>query len=318
MMNKKKKQAEDLLELVTDREVTVGQLAESITRATGIRCTPGMINNYEKLGLVQHASRTEGGMRRFKIKDIQVISQIKRWQAEGMSLAQIKNKLSIFADEMPAIEDFPYLPDDKRMRILEAAARIFPQKGYEATTIKEIAAEADISPSMVYQFYKSKEDLFLSFTENTAYSQIMEVMTESLTHKKDFNFEDIRQALFDVAYDFVTWHIERLELIRLLVATSRTFPGIGKQYREKLMRPTEQLLAQYFRRLSAYGQFTVSDPECASKVFFSIFADMALSWNWFSGESEPVFPGKHEILASIDTYLNGIFCNPTPNSSGVD
>ena len=306
-MKKKNTHLTVLLDVSTDREITVGQLAESITRNSGIRCTPGMINNYEKLGLIQHSSRTEGGVRRFKVKDIQIISCIKRWQAEGMSLGQIKKQLAECANDLPSAETLPYLPEDRRSRILEASASVFLKKGYEATTMQEIAAEANISPSMIYQFYRSKEDLFLSFTENTAYSQIMELMTESLDKKKKFAYEDIRQALFDVAFNFVSWHVERLELIRLLVSTSHNFPGIGRHYRDKLIRPTEQLLAQFFKHLTDQSRFTVADPEWASRIFFCIFADMALSWNWFSGNVNPVFPNKTEILAAIDIYLAGIF-----------
>lgn len=306
-MNTKSNREMNIVSNPADREITIGQLADSITQNTGFRCTPGMINNYEKLGLVRHSSRTEGGARRFKITDIQVISRIKRWQSEGMSLDQIKTRLAEDKDLSPNDEELTYLPEDKKIRILEASARIFPNKGYEATTMQEIAAEADISPSMIYQFYRSKEDLFLSFTENTAYSQILEVMTETLDDKKIYKYEEIRQVLFDVANNFVIWHVKRLEHIRLLVSTSRTFPSIGKHYREKLINPTERLLAQFFEHLNVQGQYSVTDPVWASRVFFCIFADMALSWNWFSGNVDPVFPGKAEIFAAIDIFLAGIF-----------
>lgn len=306
-MKKKSTHQANLLDISAEREITVGQLAESVTRSAGIRCTPGMINNYEKLGLIRHSSRTEGGIRRFRVKDIQIVGCIKRWQAEGTSLVKIKERLDSDSEALLPAEPMPYLPEDKRTLILEASARVFPRKGYEATTMQDIATEANISPSMIYQFYRSKEDLFLSFTENTAYNQIMESMTASLDKNKQFAYEDIRQALFDVASNFVSWHVERIELIRLLVSTSRSFPGIGKHYQEKLISPTEQLLTQFFERLTVQGQVPVANPKWASKIFFSIFADMALSWNWFSGNAKPVFPSKSEILAAIDIYLTGIF-----------
>lgn len=45
-------------------------------------------------------------------------------------------------------------------RILIAARRIFAEKGYERATIRAIAAEASINPSMVIRYYGSKESLF--------------------------------------------------------------------------------------------------------------------------------------------------------------
>jgi AcrR family transcriptional regulator len=47
-----------------------------------------------------------------------------------------------------------------RRRILEAAQRQFAADGYERTTIRTVAAEADIDPSMVMRYFGSKEGLF--------------------------------------------------------------------------------------------------------------------------------------------------------------
>lgn len=47
-----------------------------------------------------------------------------------------------------------------RDRILAAATRLFGELGFDRTTIRAIAAEADIHPSMVMRYYGSKEELF--------------------------------------------------------------------------------------------------------------------------------------------------------------
>jgi len=47
-----------------------------------------------------------------------------------------------------------------RRRILEAARRQFAADGYERTTIRTVAAEAAIDPSMVMRYFGSKEGLF--------------------------------------------------------------------------------------------------------------------------------------------------------------
>ncbi len=47
-----------------------------------------------------------------------------------------------------------------RDRVPEAARRIFADDGYERATIRAIAAEASINPSMVIRYYGSKEGLF--------------------------------------------------------------------------------------------------------------------------------------------------------------
>ncbi|MDD5090883.1 MAG: TetR/AcrR family transcriptional regulator [Candidatus Wallbacteria bacterium] len=49
---------------------------------------------------------------------------------------------------------------EKKQRILNAALPVFAGKGYEKTTIDEIAHGADVSKGTVYTYFRSKEDLF--------------------------------------------------------------------------------------------------------------------------------------------------------------
>jgi len=47
-----------------------------------------------------------------------------------------------------------------RQRIVQAAQRRFSLDGYERTTIRAVAADAEIDPSMVMRYFGSKEGLF--------------------------------------------------------------------------------------------------------------------------------------------------------------
>lgn len=50
--------------------------------------------------------------------------------------------------------------------LLEAAERVFSEKGYHATSIRDIAREAQFSVGGVYQFFTSKDELYLRIVEN--------------------------------------------------------------------------------------------------------------------------------------------------------
>jgi AcrR family transcriptional regulator len=54
----------------------------------------------------------------------------------------------------------PRRSDRTRAAILHAARERFATEGYERTTIRAVAAEAGIDPSMVMRYYGSKERLF--------------------------------------------------------------------------------------------------------------------------------------------------------------
>ena len=56
---------------------------------------------------------------------------------------------------------FLSLPDDKRTSIINAALRVFSQYGYKKSPINEIAAEAGISKSLLFYYFKNKKELYL-------------------------------------------------------------------------------------------------------------------------------------------------------------
>jgi AcrR family transcriptional regulator len=53
----------------------------------------------------------------------------------------------------------------KKSLIIEAAARVFANRGYNSTLIAEIATEAGIGKGTIYEYFPSKEDLFFAVFE---------------------------------------------------------------------------------------------------------------------------------------------------------
>jgi AcrR family transcriptional regulator len=53
--------------------------------------------------------------------------------------------------------------EETRDRILDAALRLFRERGFEQTTMRDVATEAGVATGAAYYYYRSKEDLVMAF-----------------------------------------------------------------------------------------------------------------------------------------------------------
>jgi AcrR family transcriptional regulator len=110
---------------------------------------------------------------------------------------------------------------ERRWRILDAAVRLFAARGYEATSVGEIAAAAGISKPVVYDHFESKRQLFV---------ELMESIRDDLTARgaaamsADAPLEGrVRQAV-DAFFAYVE---ERPDAARVLLVVPRGEPELA-------------------------------------------------------------------------------------------
>jgi len=56
---------------------------------------------------------------------------------------------------------FEQIPQEKRRRVLTEAAQLFAERGFSATDVAELASRAGVSKGSLYNYFESKEDLYL-------------------------------------------------------------------------------------------------------------------------------------------------------------
>ena len=65
-------------------------------------------------------------------------------------------------------EKFFDLPEEKRQRIINAGYRVFARNSYKKSPMSEIAAEAEISKSLLFYYFHNKKELYLFLWEEGA------------------------------------------------------------------------------------------------------------------------------------------------------
>lgn len=71
---------------------------------------------------------------------------------------------------------------DSRLAILMAAKELFLVKGFEATTLRNIAEKIDFSPSSIYQYFKDKNEIFYTL-HSEAFTELLNKLKASEVHE---------------------------------------------------------------------------------------------------------------------------------------
>lgn len=81
-------------------------------------------------------------------------------------------------------------PEERKQEIIETALALFTEKGYENTTIQDIAEKLNIAQGLCYRYFKSKQEIFAASSDYYA-KKAVEHMTNSLNNNdtaiKKFN-----------------------------------------------------------------------------------------------------------------------------------
>src|SRR5947207_6789506 len=64
---------------------------------------------------------------------------------------------------------------DKRARIIDAAIKVFAERGFHTATVAEIARAAGVADGTIYLYFKSKDDLLLRLFDEKMTALLAEV-----------------------------------------------------------------------------------------------------------------------------------------------
>jgi AcrR family transcriptional regulator len=150
--------------------------------------------------------------------------------------------------------------DQKRQHIVDTAYRLFQSKGFANTSMSEIAAEVGGSKATIYNYFPSKEELFVDCMTCFSDQYIDRIFSGLQDGKGELRarlLETFKHALQ------VLCSPEMLASKRLLIAEAER-SGIGKLFYRKMDGYMGELAA-ILRRAMDEGQLRQSDPLLAAR-----------------------------------------------------
>ncbi|CAN7307760.1 TetR/AcrR family transcriptional regulator [Ensifer sp. ENS07] len=157
---------------------------------------------------------------------------------------------------------------DRNRRILDAAAVLFREVGYDSARIEDIAERAEISVGTFYNYYENKGDILLA----TVSMEVEEVLAGggSIVDNPPASVMGALDALIGEYYDHSLYYLSK-EMWRTAMAIAIQQPEspFSKRYTELDRRLCEQV-STLIRKLQAKGVVALDvDAEAVGEMFFN-------------------------------------------------
>src|SRR2546425_5194511 len=150
----------------------------------------------------------------------------------------------------------------KRQAIIEAARNIFAIKGYEDTTIAEIAEEAGVAVGTVYLYFHNKREIYTSVSLDWAAS-IASVMRDPRI--VTLPFEQVPRAMIEATFRICHQNSGQMSLFKVDIQSEEEI----QQHRAAEALITNAL-DTFLRQTIAQGTLAQFDTEMYAKILFGL------------------------------------------------
>jgi len=166
---------------------------------------------------------------------------------------------------------------ETRERLLEAATIVFAEKGYYAAAVDDIVQVSQTSKGSFYNFFPSKQDLFLALVDRLADRLVARIEEAIATQKGALSKVD---AALKAALDDLSKH-RRIARILFIEAV-----GLGHAFNEKFFQVHSKfagLIEKYLTKAVEEGAIPEIDTRLAALAWFGAINEVVIGW-LYTGE----------------------------------
>lgn len=136
----------------------------------------------------------------------------------------------------------------RQSQILDAAARVFAEKGFHLTTIKDIARAAGTADGTIYNYFANKTALLIAILDRMRDQMMQNVDLDVLTS------QDVRAILRTfLAHPLMALQADDFALARVIMSETAVNPELRTLYEQKILQPTLAAAETLLQTLAAQG-----------------------------------------------------------------
>ena len=162
--------------------------------------------------------------------------------------------------------------------MIETAARLFAERGYESVTVRDILAEVNGAPGMFYYYFKSKQDIYLAVMEEYITARLDKKC--ALLENTEMSFEDRRALLTEMIVQDINGYGARFPAIGDETVSDISYKMYDLvQMVSKLIRPYAAFMLQGIREGKIQNKFAVTEENATATAAFILYGAWGLIYN---------------------------------------
>ncbi len=164
----------------------------------------------------------------------------------------------------------------RRELILTSAQKLFEKKGYELTTVDEIAAEAELGKGTIYSYFKSKDEIYIAILEKG-----LDILRERM-NKAEAGKKTAIETLYALYDTFIEYHQEKRGFIETLFVQvdEQILFHLGDLVRGLKNKSSEwvELVSRVLQKGIDNGEFVRFDVDKMSKTIIGMILGIIIQY----------------------------------------
>jgi AcrR family transcriptional regulator len=192
--------------------------------------------------------------------------------------------------------------DARPAELIAAALRCFAERGFAATRLDDVAANAGVSKATVYLYFDSKEKLFEAVVRAAVVPSLDQA--HALVDAFDGGTPDLVRTLLVVFETALEGPFPAIA--KLVIAESGNFPQLARFWADVVLRRGMALVQRVVERGVARGEFRPVDPKTVAPLLMAPVVLLGLWRQSFGQHTDMKLDTRAILTEHTETVLRGL------------
>jgi AcrR family transcriptional regulator len=190
-------------------------------------------------------------------------------------------------------------PDQTRARIMQAASKLFTEKGFAGTTTRAIAELAGVNEVTLFRHFGTKEKLAKAIMDQYGGLAIAGDLEQRFSG-------DYVQDLTLIGHAMMKVMTERRDAIRMAICEAGNFPEFQQVVAEN-PRQLRRMLARYFERQMDASLIHSGHPEVLAQAFLGMFFSYTVLRGFLLDSLQPELSSEDIVEQFVTLFVHGTY-----------